>query len=253
MLNTVSKIAQIGNNVKIGDYTVIEDNVQIGNNVEIGSNVLIGNGARISDNVKIHHGAVVSSIPQDLKFKGEDSILQVGEGSIIREYTTLNRGTAFSGKTTIGKNCLIMAYAHVAHDCIVNDNAILANVAQLGGHVVVEEWAIVGGITGIHQFCKVGKHSIIANHSRVVKDVPPYVTAGNFPLKYEGLNLIGLKRRGFTDEQIKLINDVYEIIYKAGLNFGDAIRMVEQKFKPGDIVNDILNFIKSSERGIIRI
>jgi UDP-N-acetylglucosamine acyltransferase len=251
-LNTISKKAQIGNNVKIGDYTVVEDNVQIGSNVEIGSNVLIGYGARISDNVKIHHGAVVSSIPQDLKFKGEDSVLLVGEGSIIREYATLNRGTVYSGKTTIGKNCLIMAYAHVAHDCIIGDSVILANSANLGGHVQIDEWAIIGGLSGIHQFCKIGKHSILATHSRVVKDVPPFITAGNYPLKFEGLNLIGLQRRGFTAKQIKLINDVYDIIYKSKFNFGDAVKLVEEKFEHDEIVDNILNFIKSSERGILR-
>jgi UDP-N-acetylglucosamine acyltransferase len=213
---------------------------------------LIGDGARISDNVKIHHGAVISSIPQDLKFKGEQSILQIGEGSIIREFVTLNRGTAFSGKTIIGKNCLIMAYAHVAHDCVIGDNAILANAANLGGHVYIDDWAIIGGISGIHQFCKIGKHSILANHSRVVKDVPPYITAGGYPLKFEGLNLIGLKRRGFTGEQIQLISEVYDVIYKSGLNFGDSVKKAEEKFQQEELVNEILNFIKSSERGIIR-
>jgi UDP-N-acetylglucosamine acyltransferase len=252
-LNTVSKKAQIGDNVKIGDYTVIKDDVQIGNNVDIGSNVLICDGARISDDVKIHHGAVVSSIPQDLKFKGEDSILQIGKGSIIREYATLNRGTAFSGKTSIGKNCLIMAYGHVAHDCTLGDNVILANCVNLGGHVFIDEWAIIGGIIGIHQFCKIGKHVIIASHSRIVKDVPPYITAGNFPLKFEGLNLVGLKRRNFTEKQIKNITDVYDILYKSGLNFGDAVKKIEIEFKPTAEVKEILNFVKSSERGIIRI
>lgn len=249
---TVSNKAFIGNNVFIGDYTIIKDNVRIGNNVQIGSNVLIDDGARISDNVKIHHGAVISSIPQDLKFKGEESILSIGEESIIREYATLNRGTIYSGKTTIGKKCLIMAYAHVAHDCIIGDNAILANCVNLGGHVLIDDWAIIGGISGIHQFCKIGKHVIVAAHSSVVKDVPPFITAGNYPLRFEGLNLIGLKRREFKKEQIQLISDVYDVIYKSGLNFGDAIKKVEEEFESGDIVKEIVNFIKLSDRGIIR-
>ena len=251
-MNTISKKALIGDNVSVGEYTVIRDDVEIGNNVSIGTSVFIDNGARISDNVIIHHGAVISSIPQDMKFKGEYSILRIGEGTIVREYATLNRGTAFSGKTIIGNNCLIMAYAHVAHDCCIGDNVILANVANLGGHVIIDDWAIIGGITGIHQFCKIGKHSILANHSKVVKDVPPFITAGNSPLKFEGLNIIGLKRRGFTSEQIRLIGDVYDIIYKSGLNFGDAVKQVEEKIEHTEIVNDIVNFIKSSERGIIR-
>jgi UDP-N-acetylglucosamine acyltransferase len=250
-LNTVSKKAQIGKDVKIGEYTVIKDDVVIGDNVEIGSNVLIDNGARIASNVKIHHGAVISSIPQDLKFKGEITTLEIGEGSIVREYATLNRGTAASGKTVIGKNCLFMSYSHVAHDCRLGDNVILANSANLGGHVVLGDWVIIGGITGVHQYVKVGKHTIIATHSKVVKDVPPYVTAGNLPLKYEGLNLIGLRRRGFTNDQISRIDFAYNAIYKTGLNVSAAIAELKKEKNITDEIKEIINFIESSERGII--
>lgn len=249
-MNTVSKKAKIGKNVTIGDYSIIKDDVIIGDNVEIASNVIIDNGARISSNVKIHHGAVVSTIPQDLKFKGEITTLEIGEGTIIREYATLNRGTAASNKTIIGKNCLLMAYSHVAHDCILGDNVILANSVNLGGHVIIGDWAIIGGITGIHQFVKIGKHVIVSTHSKVVKDVPPYITAGNLPLKYEGLNLIGLRRRGFSNSQINKIDYAYNKIYKSGLNISMAINelkkenlTVEQK--------EIVEFIEFSERGII--
>jgi UDP-N-acetylglucosamine acyltransferase len=250
-LNTVSKKAQIGKNVTIADYTVIKDDVVIGDNVEIASNVIIDNGARISANVKIHHGAVISTIPQDLKFKGEITTLEIGEGTIVREYATLNRGTSSSNKTVVGKNCLCMAYSHVAHDCVVGDNVILANSANLGGHVQLGDWAIVGGITGIHQYVRVGKHVIISTHSKVVKDIPPYITAGNMPLKYEGLNLIGLRRRGFTNTQINRIDFAYNIIYKSGLNVSAAIEELKKEKNITEEMKEIINFIESSERGII--
>ncbi|MCX6163820.1 MAG: acyl-ACP--UDP-N-acetylglucosamine O-acyltransferase [Ignavibacteriae bacterium] len=250
-MNTVSKKAQIGKNVTIGDYTVIKDDVVIGDNVEIASNVIIDNGARISANVKIHHGAAVSTIPQDLKFKGEITTLEIGEGTIVREYATLNRGTSESNKTVIGKNCLFMAYSHVAHDCRVGDNVILANSANLGGHVVLGDWVIIGGITGVHQYVRIGKHAIISTHSKVVKDVPPYITAGNLPLKYEGLNLIGLRRRGFTNNQINRIDFAYNKIYKSGLNVSAAIAELKKEKNATEEMKEIISFIESSDRGII--
>jgi UDP-N-acetylglucosamine acyltransferase len=251
-LNTVSKKAQIGNNVTIGEYTVIKDDVIIGDNVEIASNVIIDNGARISANVKIHHGAVISTIPQDLKFKGEITTLEIGEGTIVREYATLNRGTKVTNKTVIGKNCLFMAYSHVAHDCVIGDNVILANSVNLGGHVKIDDWAIVGGITGVHQFTRIGKHVIIASNSRVSKDVPPYITAGNLPLKFEGLNLIGLRRRGFSNNQINKIDAAYNTIYKSGLNVSMAVEELKKEKNLIPEVKEIIDFIGSSERGIIQ-
>lgn len=250
-MNTISKKAQIGKNVTIGDYTVIKDDVVIGDNVEIASNIIIDNGARISANVKIHHGAAVSTIPQDLKFNGEVTTLEIGEGTIIREYATLNRGTTAGNKTVIGKNCLLMAYSHVAHDCVVGDNVILANSANLGGHVVLGDWAIIGGITGIHQYVKIGKHAIISTHSKVVKDVPPYITAGSMPLKYEGLNLIGLRRRGFSIDQINRIDFAYNTIYKSGLNVSAAIAGLKKEKNITEEIKEIIDFIETSDRGII--
>jgi len=251
-LNTVSKKAQIGKNVIIGDYTVIKDDVIIGDNVEIGSNIIIDNGARIGSNVKLHHGAVVSTIPQDLKFKGEVTTLEIGDGTVVREYATLNRGTSYSNKTVIGKNCLIMAYVHVAHDCVLGDNVIMANSVNLGGHVQIGDWVVVGGMSGIHQFTKIGKHTIIATNSRVVKDVPPYITAGNTPLKYEGLNLIGLRRRGFTNVRINKIDAAYSTIYRSGLNISKAVEELKKEKNFTEEVKEIINFIESSERGIIQ-
>jgi UDP-N-acetylglucosamine acyltransferase len=250
-LNSISEKAQISNDVIIGDFTVINDDVEIGNNVEIASNVFIDNGARISDNVKIHHGAVVSSIPQDLKFEGEETTLELGEGTVIREYVTLNRGTKESNKTVIGKNCFIMSYGHVAHDCRLGDNVIISNAVNMGGHVEIDDWAIVGGIVAIHQFVKIGKHSLIGGGFRAVKDIPPYIVAGNFPLRFEGLNLIGLRRRGFSNEKIRNIGKVYEVVYKSGLNVSDAVKKINDDFEMDDDVKTIVDFIEASNRGLI--
>jgi UDP-N-acetylglucosamine acyltransferase len=248
----ISKKAQIGNNVKIHEYTVVEDDVIIGDNVEVGSNVIIGNGARISDNVKIHHGAVISTPPQDLKFKGEITTLEIGKNTVIREYATLNRGTKYSDKTIVGEDCYIMAYVHIAHDCIIGNNVILANTVQMGGHVEIHDWAIIGGLVGIHQFTKIGQHSIIGFNFRTGKDVPPYIVAGNFPLRFEGINTIGLKRRGFTDEKIQNIKNIYDAIYRSGMNVSDALDRIKKDYPMSDEVEVILDFIEKSKRGIIR-
>lgn len=250
-LNSVSNKAKIGTNVTIGDFTVIKDDVIIGNNVTIGSNVIVDDGARISDNVKLHHGAVISTIPQDLKFGGEVTTLEIGKNTVVREYATLNRGTKATGKTVVGKNCLLMAYSHVAHDCVVGDNAIIANSGNLGGHVEVGNWAIVGGLVAVHQFVKIGAHTLLAGFTKAVKDVPPYIIAGSNPMKYEGVNVIGLKRRGFTQEQIDSIKEFYRLLYKSGLNISDAvkeIKYVQPQTKETDL---IIEFISKSTRGIL--
>jgi UDP-N-acetylglucosamine acyltransferase len=252
-LYSVSNKAKIGNNFTIGDFTTIKDDVEIGNNVVVGTNVIIDNGARIGDNVRLHHGAVISTIPQDLKFHGEYTTLEIGEGTVVREYATLNRGTEASWKTVIGKNCLIMAYAHVAHDCILGNNVILANCGTLGGHVELDDYVIVGGLSGLHQFVKVGAHSILQACSKVGKDVPPYITAGNEPLRFGGLNSTGMRRREFTNEQINHIKDVYDIIYRSGLNVSDAVNKIKNTIEITSEVQVILNFIARSNRGIITL
>lgn len=250
-LNSVSNKAKIGTNVTIGDFTVIKDDVIIGNNVTIGSNVIIDDGARISDNVKLHHGAVISTIPQDLKFGGEVTTLEIGENTVVREYATLNRGTKANGKTVVGKNCLLMAYSHVAHDCVVGDNAIIANSGNLGGHVEVGDWAIVGGLVAVHQFVKIGAHTLLAGFTKAVKDVPPYIIAGSNPMKYEGVNVIGLKRRGFTQEQIDSIKEFYRLLYKSGLNISDAVKEIKYVQPQTKETNLIIEFISKSTRGIL--
>jgi UDP-N-acetylglucosamine acyltransferase len=251
-MNSVSSKATIGGNVKIGEFTVVRDDVVIGNNVEILSSVLIDDGARISDNVKICHGSAVSVLPQDLKFKGEKTFFEIGEGTTIREFVTLNRGTKFSYKSSVGKNCFLMAYVHVAHDCRVGDNVVLANAVNMGGHVEIEDWVIVGGMVAVHQFVKIGQHSMIGGGFKVVKDVPPYIIAGNMPLRFEGVNKIGLQRRGFTSEQIVKINEVYNIIYKSKYNVTDALKKVKDDIQQDEYVKTILDFIENSKRGIIR-
>ncbi|MEO8665710.1 MAG: acyl-ACP--UDP-N-acetylglucosamine O-acyltransferase [Ignavibacteria bacterium] len=250
--SVISKKAIIGNNVKIKDFTTIEDDVIIGDNVEIDSNVLIANGARISNNVKIHHGAIISTQPQDLKFGGEQTTLEVGEGTVIREYATLNRGTKHSNKTVVGSDCFIMAYAHIAHDCRIGNNVIIANAVQMGGHVVIDDFTIIGGLVPIHQFTKIGQHVMIGGGFRVVKDIPPYLLAAGFPLKYEGVNVVGLRRRGFTSDQIENIRNAYKEIYNSDLNVSDAVKKIKETFQLSPEINNIISFIESSERGIVR-
>jgi UDP-N-acetylglucosamine acyltransferase len=248
----LSTNATIGKALKIKQFSTIEDDVEIGDNVEVGSCVLIADGARIGNNVKIFHGASIGTVPQDLKFEGEKTTVEIGDGTVVREFATLNRATSHSKRTIIGKNCFIMAYAHVAHDCRIGDNVILANSVQMGGHVEIGDWVIVGGLVAIHQFVKIGKHAMIGGGFRVVKDVPPYILAGSLPLRFEGINLVGLRRRGFTNEQIKTISKTYDILYRSGLNVSDAVVEIEKQMKDNPEAKSILDFIKESKRGIIR-
>lgn len=244
--------AEIGVDVNIGPYAVVGDNVQIGDGCQIASHAILLPGTRLGKECRVYSHAVIGEIPQDLKFGGEQTTAEIGERTVIREFVTVNRGTSQHWKTVVGSDCLLMAYVHIAHDCIVGDHVILANAVNLAGHVTIEDWAIVGGMTGIHQFVKVGCHVIIGGHYRVAKDVPPYITAGRDPLVYEGLNLIGLRRRGFTNEKIQAIKQAYEVIYRRGLNVTDALKLLESQDQRSPEVQHIIDFIKQSERGIIR-
>jgi UDP-N-acetylglucosamine acyltransferase len=243
--------AELGQGVRIDPFVVIEENVVIGDNSHVQSHAHLRSGARIGRNCTIYTGAAIGGQPQDLKFKGEETIVTVGDDTVIREYVTLNRGTSARGVTEIGSNCLIMAYCHVAHDCIVGDNVIMANAVQLGGHVQIGEWAFIGGLTGIHQFERVGRHAMVAAGFRVMKDVPPYARAGNHPLGFSGVNSIGLKRRGFTEEQIDRITDIYRLIYLSGHNIGDGLGVVEEKYPGVAEADEIVAFIRGSQRGVI--
>jgi len=248
----VSPQAKLGDNVSIGHFSIIDDNVEIASDVDIHTNVRIHTGARISRGCKVYHSAVLSSDPHDLKFGGEATTLEIGEDTVIREFATISRGTKASGHSHIGKNCFIMAYVHIPHDSFVGDNVILSNAVNMGGHVRVEDWAIVGGLVGVHQFVRIGAHSFIAFSARVTQDVPPYILAGGTPLNYKGLNLVGLKRRGFKEEQIKYIKQAYNFIYGSKYNISDALKAVRDSVPMTDEVKIIVSFIESSERGIIR-
>ncbi|GHE59369.1 MULTISPECIES: acyl-ACP--UDP-N-acetylglucosamine O-acyltransferase [Roseivirga] len=244
--------AKIARNVVIEPFVTISKNVVIEEGTWIGSNVTIMEGARIGKNVKIFPGAVVSAIPQDLKFGGEDTVLEVGDNTVIRECVTLNRGTDATNKTVIGKNCLIMAYTHVAHDCIIGDNCILVNAVQLAGHVTIDDWAIVGGAAAVHQFVNIGAHTMVSGGSLVRKDVPPYTKAGREPLSYAGINSIGLRRRGFSNEKIAEIQEIYRYIFLKGLNNSKALDLVELEMTPSKERDEIINFFRNSDRGVMK-
>ena len=251
-LTFISPLARIADNVKIDPFTVIHEDVEIGEGSWIASNVTIFPGARIGKNVRIFPGAVISAIPQDLKFGGEKTTLEIGDNTTIRECATLNRGTIDKNKTVIGKNCLIMAYVHIAHDCVVGDNCIIANSVQMAGHVTVGNYAIIGGSTAIHQFAKIGQHVMISGGSLVRKDVPPYTKSGREPLTYAGINSVGLRRRNFSDERIAEVQEIYRYIYLRGLNINDALLQIEANMSASPERDEILEFIRSSERGIMK-
>lgn len=247
----VSDSAKIGQGVKIGPFSIIEDDVEIGDNCEIQYGVTIANGARIGDRVKIFPYAVISTAPQDLKFKGESTNVFIGDDTVIREYATVNKGTVATGKTQVGKNCLLMAYTHVAHDCIVGDNVIISNVTQLAGHVVVEDNVTLGGVVKVHQFCSVGKYAMVGADTKLVKDVPPFTLVGREPAKIQGVNKIGLKRKGFSPTEIKEIDDFYNELLFSGMNNTDAILKIRDEYK-SDNIKYCIDFIKKSNRGIYR-
>lgn len=251
-LSVVHKDAKIGSNVTIEPFAHIYGNVEIGDNTWIGSNVVIMEGTRIGSDCKVFPGAVLGAQPQDLKYAGEETFLVIGDRVMIRECCTLNKATSESNYTRIGNDTLLMAYVHVAHDCIVGNNCILANSVNLAGHVTIQDYVILGGMVPVHQFVTVGCHSMVGGGSLVRKDVPPYIKAAREPLSYVGINSIGLNRRGFEKEKVNLINDIYRIIYVSGLNMTKAIAEVEANISDCIEKDKVLEFIKSSQRGLIR-
>ncbi len=244
--------AKLAKNVVIEPFVNIEKNVEIGEGTWIGSNVTIMEGARIGKNCKIFPGAVISAVPQDLKFAGEDTYAIVGDNTTIREYVTINRGTKASGETRVGNNCLLMAYCHVAHDCVVGNNVILANGATLAGHIDIGDWAIVGGLAAIHQFVHIGPHAMISGGGMARKDVPPFVKAGREPLSYIGVNSVGLRRRGYTSEQINQIQDIYRILFVRKNNVTEAVNYIEARIPATPERDEILDFISKSVRGLMK-
>ncbi|HSH00746.1 MAG TPA: acyl-ACP--UDP-N-acetylglucosamine O-acyltransferase [candidate division Zixibacteria bacterium] len=248
----VSAKAEIAADVTIGAGTIVEADVTIGAGTRIGGCAYIANGARIGKNVRIHHGAIVGSDPQDLKYAGEKTHLYVGDNTVVREYVTLNRGTVDRGETRIGSNCLLMAYAHVAHDCIVGDNVIMANVVNLAGHVTVEDFAIIGGVVPIHQFTHVGKHTMVGGGFRVTQDIVPYALAAGWPLKITGLNTIGLRRRGFPAEVIKTLERAFKILFYSDLNTSQAVTRIIGEIERTPEIDELLTFIEHSTRGLVK-
>jgi len=248
----VSPGVKLGDNIQIGPFTVIDDDVEICDNVSIDSSVRISNGTRISKGCRIFHSAVLGAEPQDLKFEGEKTILEIGENTVVREFATISRGTSARGKTTVGSNSYLMAYVHIPHDSEIGNNVIISNAVNMGGHVKIDDWVIIGGLAGIHQFVHVGSHSFLAFSARVTMDIPPYILAGGSPVNYKGLNLVGLKRRGFSEEQIRHIKQTYNYVFGSKYNISDALKAVKDSIPMTDEVKNIINFIESSERGIIR-
>ena len=244
--------AKIAPSVVIDPFVSIDKNVEIGAGTRIGSNVTIMEGTRIGENCTIFPGAIIGAIPQDLKYNGEETFAIIGNNTTIRECVTVNRGTSAKGKTTVGDNCLIMAYCHVAHDAVVGNNVIMANAVQLAGEVIIGDFAILGGGALVHQFTNVGSHVMIQGGSRINKDVPPYVKAGRDPLTYAGVNSIGLRRRGFTNEQIRDIQEIYRHIYLSGMNTTNAIEHVEAELSASKERDEIILFVRNSRRGIIK-
>jgi UDP-N-acetylglucosamine acyltransferase len=255
-LSVVHPEAIIGEGVVIEPFTTIGKDVEIGAGTWIGSNVCIMDGARIGKNCKIFPGAIISAIPQDLKYRGETTTLEIGDNTIIREYCTLNKGTVALGKTIIGSNCLLMAYVHVAHDCVIKDHCILANNVNLAGHIIIDEYAILGGLVAVHQFVHIGAHTMIGGASLVKKDVPPFIKVAREPLSYAGVNSIGLTRRGFQSSQVEAIKDIYRILFVKGMNVRQARKEIALLLPESQEKEIILKFVADScsvqGRGLIR-
>ena len=244
--------ADLGDGVVIGPYSVVQNDVIIGDNTKIDSHVLIHAGTRMGNKCWVSKGAVVGTDPQDLKYAGEKTTLEIGDETTIREFCTLNRGSSHRFNTEIGSKCLLMAYVHVAHDCIIGDNVILANAINMAGHVTIESFAAIGGMSPIHQFVKIGAHAFIGGGLRVNKDVPPFILAAGEPIQYAGINHVGLSRKGFSAEVLQKIRQAYKLIYRSNLNVTQAIKKIKETEKLIPEVEKIVNFVEASERGIIK-
>ena len=251
-LASIHPNSKIGNNVTIDPFSMIHADVEIGDGTWIGSNVTVFGGARIGKSCKIFPGAVISAVPQDLKYQGEITTAEIGDGTIIREYVTVNKGTKAAGKTVIGKNNLLMAYVHVAHDCVIGNGCVLANGVTLAGHIIIDDFAIIGGLSAVHQFVHIGKHVMISGGSLVRKDVPPYTKSAHEPLSYVGINAIGMRRRNFNNETINQIQDIYRILFVQGYSVKKAVEEIEKTVPDSEPKTEILEFIKSSNRGIMK-
>ena len=236
--------------VVVGPFSILGPGVTVGAGTTIGPHVLIERDTTVGRNCRISYGAVLGTDPQDLKYKGEETVLEVGDRTVIREYATLNRGTAASGSTVVGSDCLLMAYTHVAHDCEIGNHVVLSNAVNMAGHVIIEDWAVVGGLSPIHQFVRIGAHAFIGGASRVAQDVPPYVRMAGSPPKLYGLNSVGINRRGFSEEVCRALKLAYQILFQSGLNVTQGLERAEEEVEQLPEVRHLLTFIRSSERGI---
>jgi UDP-N-acetylglucosamine acyltransferase len=248
----VSKKAKLADDVRVGPYTIIGDNVTIGEGTKVGACCVIDGNVTIGGSCEIFTGAIIGSQPQDLKFKGEKSFLEIGDNNVIREYCTFNLGTGEGGRTVVGSNNLFMAYAHIAHDCVVGNDCIIANNGTLAGHVTIEDRAIVGGLVAIHQFVRIGALSIVGGCSKVVQDIPPYSTCDGHPTRVYGLNIIGLKRSGIAKGSIEHLNQAFRILFNSGLSIKHALERIEKEIASCKEVSYLVDFIKNSQRGISR-
>jgi UDP-N-acetylglucosamine acyltransferase len=252
-MNNIHPNAKLGEGVSVGHFSVIEDDVIIGDGTEIGHNVTILKGSRLGKNCKVFPGAVIGAIPQDLKFAGEYTTVEIGDNTTIRECVTVNRGTNDKKKTVIGNNTLLMAYVHIAHDVKIGDNCVFANQASIAGHVIIDDNVIIeGGAVGVQQFVHIGSHTFITGGSRVRKNIPPYIKAGREPLAYVGVNTVGLKRRGFEDSEIRAIEDVYRLIFVQNANIGKGLEQAEEMLADSKFKEEIITFIKNSDKGVVK-
>lgn len=251
-LANVSPKAKIGNNVTIEPFATVYEDVVIGDNTYIHPNAIIYPDTTIGSNCQIFPGALIGIVSQDLKYKGEKAKTSIGNNTIIREYVTVHKGTSDRMLTAIGDNCLVMAYAHVAHDCIIGNNVILANYVGLAGHVTIEDFSILEGYVAVQQFVVVGAHTFLAGTSKVRKNVPPYIRVAREPLQYIGVNSVGLSRRGFDKETINQIEDIYRLIFVRGHNTSKALELVEQEIPDSPVRKQIVEFIKNSADGIVK-
>jgi UDP-N-acetylglucosamine acyltransferase len=251
-LASVHPAAKLGSNVTVEPFAVVQEHVTIGDDAHIMSHSVLMPYTKIGKGCKIFPGAVIGGVPQDLKFVGEETTVEIGDYTTIREAVTINRGTKDKWKTVIGKHCLLMAYAHVAHDCVIGDHVILANGVQLAGHVEIGDYAIIGGLAGAHQFTRIGAHTYIAGHTVIRKDVPPYVKAAREPMCYMGLNIVGLHRRSFPQQEIDQISRIYHLLFVGNHSTTTAVNMIKEQVADGERKDEILTFVQSSKAGIIK-
>lgn len=244
--------AELGTGVVVEPFAVIDADVRIGDRCIIGSSTRIGSGARIGNDVRIFHGASIAMVPQDLKFGGEKTEMRIGDRTVIREFVTCNRGTKELGYSSVGSDCLLMAYSHVAHDCVIGDRVIMANAVQLGGHVHIGDWAILGGAVVVHQFSLIGEHAMIGGGFRVTQDVPPYAVVAGYPLRVVSVNRIGLERRGFPKEKVEALSKAFRLLYRSKLNAKQALTKLNDDGPHTDEVRRIIDFYEQSERGVMR-